>query len=102
MRFHPGKGPLGNFMQNAQEGAYVLHQQKQQAKMLESRQAQPLLPSKAQSPATGKLSRQPKPLAAIDKIWANHNVEHSGQQGMQIHVVFSVANLLGRTGTVAA
>jgi len=69
---------------------------------LESRQAQPVLSSKPQFPVTGKASRQLKPSVAINKVWANHNVEHSGQQGMQIHIAFSVANLLERTGTVAA
>lgn len=69
---------------------------------LENRQAQSGLALKPQSPITIKPRRQLKPSAAIDKIWANHNVERSDRQEMQIHIAFSVANLLEHTGTVAA
>jgi hypothetical protein len=129
MKWQPGKSPLQQLMQKqaqAQrqrnlEGGWWLQQQKANMNelllgnsltrrvslssriplspstlRLGSRPLQLVLPSKRQPSLTVK------PSATIRKIWQEFNVEHSDQQGMRIHIAFTVANLLRRTGTVAA
>src|SRR5262245_57307736 len=94
MRSHIGKGPLQNHAANMLEyGAWLRHQQSQ---------PEPILPTRTQSTATGKPRLELGSTAAIDRLWADHNVQSRGRRGMLIHVAFAVANLLNRPGTVAA
>lgn len=37
------------------------------------------------------------PSAEIDRVWVDHNVSQNGQQGMRVHVKFSVDNMNGKT-----
>jgi len=43
-----------------------------------------------------------RPHATIDSLWVDHGVYEDNQRGMKIHLKFSVYNMLGKTGHIAA
>ena len=97
MKWQPGKSPLQNLMQNTQaqaqrqwqrnlQGGWWLQQQKKQSLYQQNTKTKFLL----------------RPSATINKTWTEFNTSQNNQFGMHIHVSFSVVNLVGRTGTVAA
>lgn len=86
--------------QAAKHAAEWAHKRSQDAAAAAAMRSQERERSK--SPLYITTAQPKKPSAVISKTWATHNVKHKGELGMFIHVKFEVANLLDRTGTVAA